>query len=121
DLDVLRTARESCDHLIVGIMTDELAELTRGRPPFVPLVERMEIIRNVRYADSVVPVSDLDVRLAHAETGFHVFYAGPDLAGLPTIHEIERALTGRDVRVEQITDVSETASGVLRAALAGDL
>lgn len=54
DLDVIRQAREQCDRLVVGVYSDESVEQYNGRPPVVPLVERLELIRHLRGVDEVV-------------------------------------------------------------------
>ena len=38
-LNVLRNARLHCDHLIAGVVSDEMAAVAKGREPIVPLVE----------------------------------------------------------------------------------
>ena len=43
-LNILRRARLDCDHLVAGVVTDEVVEQVKGRPPVVPLAERMEIV-----------------------------------------------------------------------------
>src|SRR3569833_722529 len=52
-LNLLRHAAEHCDHLIAGVVTDEMLQLTKGRAPVIPLAERMEIVRHLRYVDEV--------------------------------------------------------------------
>jgi cytidyltransferase-like protein len=54
DLDVIGQARRRCDRLVVGVYTDEYAERASGRPPVVPLSERVEILRHVRGVDQVL-------------------------------------------------------------------
>src|SRR3954447_23494742 len=53
-LNLLARARERCDHLVAGVVTDELATLAKGRAPVVPLNERLEIVRSIRYVDEAV-------------------------------------------------------------------
>ena len=36
-LNVLRHAKSQCDHLIAGVVSDEMLELTKGTTPFIPL------------------------------------------------------------------------------------
>src|ERR671912_742455 len=52
-LNLLRHAAEQCDHLIVGVVSDEMLVLTKGRAPVIPLAERMEIVRSLRIVDEV--------------------------------------------------------------------
>ena len=52
-LNILKHAAEHCDHLIAGVVSDEMLLLAKGRAPVVPLAERMEIVRNLRFVDDV--------------------------------------------------------------------
>ena len=55
-VDVLERARRACDRLVVGVLTDEWALDAWGARPFVPLVERAQILENLRCVDEVVVV-----------------------------------------------------------------
>ncbi|MCU1614733.1 MAG: tagD, partial [Frankiales bacterium] len=52
-LNLLRHAADNCDLLIAGVVSDEMLALTKGREPVVPLAERMEIVRSLRFVDAV--------------------------------------------------------------------
>ena len=45
-LYLLRNARDVCDHLIAGVVVDELAQRVKGSRPVVPLEERLAIVAN---------------------------------------------------------------------------
>ena len=57
-LNILRRSKELCDHLLVGVSTDELIEETKGQPPVVPFAERIEILEANIYVDEVIPQAD---------------------------------------------------------------
>ena len=40
-LNILKHAAEHCDRLVVGVVSDEMLLLTKGRLPVVPLAERL--------------------------------------------------------------------------------
>lgn len=67
DLDVIKQARRQCDRLVVGVYSDEYVEQLNGRPPVVPLIERMELIKHLRDVDEAVVHDHEDSRMA-AET-----------------------------------------------------
>src|SRR5690554_3629501 len=77
-LNILRRAKEQCDHLIAGVVSDEMMELTKGIRPTVPLNERVEIVRSIRYVDTVVVESVPDKLEMWREVGFNVFFKGDD-------------------------------------------
>ncbi|MDL4772326.1 adenylyltransferase/cytidyltransferase family protein [Actinomadura xylanilytica] len=114
-LDVLRRADASCDRLVAGILTDELAERLHGARPIVPLIERMEIVGDVRHVDRVVPLDEADLRGVMAGLGAATLFTGRPDALVP--EAAERGLAGAGVRVVRFTGTTETASPVLRAAL----
>jgi Cytidylyltransferase-like len=53
-LDLIAVARTRCDRLVLAVLDDDAVQERTGRPPVVPLVERLEIVANVRGVDSVV-------------------------------------------------------------------
>lgn len=53
DLDLIAQASQYCSTLVVGVFTDDFAERQYGRPPVVPLVERMALVSHVRGVASV--------------------------------------------------------------------
>jgi len=50
----LRAAKKLCDHLIVGVFTDEMASSFK-RTPVLSLCDRMEALNALRCVDFVVP------------------------------------------------------------------
>lgn len=55
-LNLLRNCKKECEYLMVGVLTDEFTEYLKGKKPYIPLDERMEIVNAIRYVDEVVPV-----------------------------------------------------------------
>jgi glycerol-3-phosphate cytidylyltransferase len=52
-LNLIRRAKERCDYLIVGVLTDEIIFNFKNRWPAIPLNDRMEIISALKYVDEV--------------------------------------------------------------------
>ena len=50
-LNLIKNAKRRCDYLIVGVNTDELVESYKNKRPIVPLEERAEIVRSIKYVD----------------------------------------------------------------------
>jgi len=55
-LNLLQNCKKTCDYLMVGVLTDEYTEFLKGAKPYIPLAERLEIVRAIRYVDEVIPV-----------------------------------------------------------------
>jgi len=53
-LNLLRNSAEACDHLIAGVVSDDLAERNKGLRPVVPVDERLAIVEAIRYVDQAV-------------------------------------------------------------------
>ncbi len=72
-----------CDHLIVGVMTDEAIRDYKKKEPMIPFVDRVEIIKACKYVDEVVEIpyrrglSDEAWNLYH----FDVQFCGSDYIG----------------------------------------
>ena len=59
-LNLIKNAKRRCDYLIVGVNTDELVESYKNKKPIVPLEERAEIVRSIKYVDEVIITNTLD-------------------------------------------------------------
>jgi len=57
-LNIVKRTKELCDHLIVGVSTDELIIKSKGRPPLIPFEERISILEANKYVDEVIPQVD---------------------------------------------------------------
>ncbi len=57
-LNILKLSKELCDHLIVGVSTDELILKSKGRKPVIPFEERLNIVSAIKYVDEVIPQVD---------------------------------------------------------------
>lgn len=56
-LNMIRRARERSEYLIVGVLSDELAEHFKGRFPYISFEERKEIISAIKGVDEVIEVN----------------------------------------------------------------
>jgi glycerol-3-phosphate cytidylyltransferase len=69
-LNILKQCRElenSNTYVIVGVSSDELNKSKKNRQPIVPLNDRMEIVRSVRYVDSVFVEKSLQEKVAYCK------------------------------------------------------
>ncbi len=79
-LNLLRNCKETCDYLIVGVLTDDFVYRMKGEYPYIPLADRMEIVGAIKYVDEVVPVDDHNT---HKPTAWQLYhfdccYSGDD-------------------------------------------
>ena len=116
-LNILRNARLHCDHLIAGVVSDEMAELAKGRRPVVPLVERLEIIRAVRYVDEVAAELVPDKIQMWEQLRFDVLIKGDDWRGTPRGAALEAKMASVGVEVAYLPYTAHTSSTLLRRVL----
>jgi glycerol-3-phosphate cytidylyltransferase len=88
-LNILRRAKEQCEHLIVGVSTDELVREYKGKSPVIPFEERMAIVEAVKYVDQVVPQTNRDKFKAWEHFLFDCLFVGDDWKGSALFNELE--------------------------------
>jgi glycerol-3-phosphate cytidylyltransferase len=116
-LNILRRASEQCDHLIAGVVSDEMLELTKGVRPVVPLAERLEIVRSIRYVDEAIAETVPDKLETWRRVGFTVFFKGDDWRGTARGMLLEREFAAVGVEVVYFPYTVDTSSTTLRQAL----
>src|SRR3954447_25139219 len=117
-LNILRHAADNCDRLIAGVVSDEMLLLTKGRLPVVPLAERLEIVRNLRFIDDVHAEVVPDKIDTWREVGFDVIFKGDDWRGTPKGDKLERDFAAVGVQVHYFPYTMHTSSTFLRKTLA---
>ncbi len=113
-LTLLRRARLSCDRLVVGVVTDEVVERVKGRRPVVPLAERMEIVRAMRFVDAVVVDPYPDKFDMWREIHYDILFKGDDWKGTPKGDKIEADLAAVGARVVYFPYTAQTSSTHIR-------
>lgn len=117
-LNILRHAADHCDHLIAGVVSDEMLLQTKGRLPVVPLAERMEIVRALRFVDDVHAEVVPDKIDTWRRVRFDVIFKGDDWRGTPKGERLERDFAAVGVEVRYFPYTMHTSSTALRKALA---
>ena len=118
-LNILRRAREHCDHLIAGVVLDEVLEVAKGRLPVVPHAERMEIVGAMACVDEVVTDSSSDKLLMWQQLHFDVLFKGDDWKGTPKGDRLESSLGAVGVQVVYFPYTVHTSSTMLRQLIGG--
>jgi len=80
-LNILRQAKENCDYLIAGVAADDVLIRHKVVTPVVPLLERLEIVRNVRYVNMAHAAMTNDKIEIWKELRFNVLFKGDDWRG----------------------------------------
>jgi glycerol-3-phosphate cytidylyltransferase len=116
-LNILRRARGQCDRLIAGICSDDLVVHLKGRPPVVPLSERLEIVRSVRYVDDTFVATVDDKVEIWKKVGFDVIFKGDDWLGTDVWKSFEIEFAKVGVEVVYFPHTTHTSSTLLRNVL----
>ncbi len=116
-LNLIRAARPYCDHLIVGVVTDEVVERVKGRPPVVTLRERMEIVGALRDVDEVVVDVHADKFDSWQDLRYDVIFKGDDWKDSPKGMKLEADLAGVGSRIHYFPYTRGTSSTILREVL----
>lgn len=116
-LNILRRAKEQCEYLVVGVTTDALCRLRKGRAPIICEADRMAIVEAIRFVDRVVPQETMDkleaVRRLHADAVF----VGSDWKGSEAWERYERELSAVGCRVIYLDYTEGISSSILRDRL----
>ncbi|MGM1029608.1 MAG: adenylyltransferase/cytidyltransferase family protein [Actinomycetota bacterium] len=116
-LNLLRHARERCDTLVAGVVSDEMLRQVKGVDPVVPTHERAAIVSAIRWVDRVHVETAPDKLDAWREVGFTHFFKGDDWRGTEKGKRLELELGAVGVEVVYFPYTMYTSSTALRRAL----
>lgn len=118
-LNLLKQAKAACDHLIAGVVSDEMALHAKGKVPVVPLAERLEIVRNIKFVDEAVAEVVPDKLDTWKSVGFDVIFKGDDWRGTAKGRKLEEDFARLGVEVVYFPYTMQTSSTMLRRFLSG--
>ena len=116
-LNLLRRAKERCDFLIAGVVADEVLIRHKKVTPVIPLAERLEIVRNVRFVDMAHAAMTNDKIEIWQELRFNVLFKGDDWQGTEKGDRLERDFAALGVEVVYFPYTQATSSSALRRTL----
>ena len=76
-LNVLKNAKSMCDKLIVGVTSDEMVAY-KNKKAVIPLAERLEIVRSIKYVDAAIVQDSMDKFSTWGKLKFDVMFVGDD-------------------------------------------
>jgi cytidyltransferase-like protein len=84
-LNMFKGAKEQCEYLIVGVVTDEGVTKYKKTIPFIPFAERIELVRSCKYVDKAVeiPLNYGGTRDAYRMYHFDCQFSGSDYTDNP--------------------------------------
>ena len=115
-LNLLRNAKGLCDRLIVGVTTDELVSYKNKRA-VIQQSERMEIIRNIKFVDAVVPQENMDKIAMWEKLKFDIMFVGDDWYASEKWDRLEQEFTERGVKIVYFPYTKGTSSTLINDTL----
>lgn len=97
-LTLLKNAKALCDHLIVGVTTDDLVSY-KGKSAVISYADRASVVGGIRYVDQVIPQRELDKVIAWKKLKYDVLFVGDDWYDSPVWQSYERELREFNVEV----------------------
>lgn len=84
-LNMFKRAKEQCEYLIVGVVSDESVRKNKKTNPYIPFEERIELVRACRYVDEAVKIGPNygDTPAAYSKYRFDVQFSGSDYENDP--------------------------------------
>lgn len=115
-LNILERAKQQCEHLIVGISTDELVSY-KNKKAIIPYSERMLIVQSIKYVDEVVTQENMNKMEAWEKYKFDVMFVGNDWKGTKKWNEYEMQFSKVGVDIIYFPYTQGTSSTQLREVL----
>ena len=116
-LNILREAKKACDFLVVGITTDELCSKVKGKKPFIPFEERLQIIGALEIVDRVVEQKTMDKVAAWHDYNFNRMFVGDDWKGTERWLQLESDFAKLGVDIVYFPYTKSTSSTQIRALI----
>lgn len=116
-LNLIRNAKRHCDYLIVGVNKDELVESYKNKRPIIPLEERVEIVRAIRYVDKVIATDTLDKTKIWEKVHFDEIYIGDDWKGNERWEKTGKEMEQLGAKLVFLPYTKDTSSTMLREKL----
>lgn len=116
-LNILNNAKSQCERLIVGVSTDELVQMYKGKVPVIPFEQRIEIVKAIKYVDEVVPQTTMDKFAAWEALRFDALFHGSDWKNSDMYNEIIRKFDSVGVDVVFLPHTDGISSTMLSEKL----
>jgi len=117
-LNILKRARENCEHLVVGVVTDRALFEMKNKHPIVPFEERIELVRAIGIVDEAIDDHSADKLEVWQRVHFDVLFKGDDWRGTTKGKRLENQLATVGAKVHYFPYTLHTSSTELRRVLA---
>jgi glycerol-3-phosphate cytidylyltransferase len=98
-LNLLEQAKNHCDYLIAGVVSDEIVLAKKKITPIIPLAERLAIVRSICYVDQAIAETVPDKLELWKKVKFDIIFKGDDWRGTDDGDQLEREFAAVGVKV----------------------
>lgn len=116
-LNILKRAKEQCEHLIVGVTTDALCRERKNKLPIICQEDRLQIVKAIRYVDEAVFQENMDKVEAVKKYNVDVVFVGSDWKGTPSWNEYEKEFKKLGCDVVYLEHTDGISSTILKERL----
>lgn len=116
-LNILLRAKELCEHLIVGVSTDEVVENYKHKRPIIPFEDRIAIVEALKCVDEVVPQVTMDKLEMWKVKPFNVMFHGDEWKGTDLYNHYEKEFEKIGVKIVYLPHTQGISSSILRDKL----
>ncbi|MGO4454195.1 adenylyltransferase/cytidyltransferase family protein [Arthrobacter sp. RAF14] len=116
-LNLLRQARQHCEVLVAGVVSDELVRERKGFTPVVPEHERLDIVASLDLVDQAVLEAVPSKAELWESIRFDAIFKGDDWQGTPAGNALEALFAPLGVEIVYLPYTVHTSSTALRRAL----
>lgn len=113
-LNLINRAKEQCEHLIVGVNSDELVKSYKHKDTVIKEGDRAEIVRNMKAVDECLVVDTLDKVEMQKQLHFDAIFIGSDWYGNPRWMQTKEELAAIGVDVVFLPHTEGVSSTMLR-------
>lgn len=97
-LNLLKNAKGVCDKLVVGVTVDDLVEY-KGKKPMIPYEDRAEIVRSIKYVDSVIPQENMDKLTVCKKLKASYLFVGDDWYNTEKWNDYEKEFAKEGIKI----------------------
>lgn len=111
-LNLIKRAKQYCDYLVVGVHKDASH---KGKETFIPFDERVEVVRNIKWVDRVIPSmrEDSDIyKMGIIKYDF--LFVGSDYKGTERFNRYEEYFADKGVKIIYFPYTKGTSSTQIR-------
>ena len=116
-LNLIKNAKRHCDYLVVGVNSDDLVESYKNKRPIIPLDERVESMRAIKYVDEVIVTNTLDKKEIWEKVRFNEIYIGDDWKGNERWEKTGKEMEQLGAKLVFLPYTKDTSSTMLREKL----